>query len=67
MPRNYPLNENEKGQISTYKLEGKSISLIAGELSGSQTVMRNYLKDLESYGTRKRSGRPPKITKAARC
>ena len=28
--------------------------------------MRNYLKDPESYDTRKRPGRPPKITNAAR-
>ena len=30
MARNsYPLNKNEKEQISAYKLEGKSISFIA--------------------------------------
>ena len=28
--------------------------------------MRNYLKDSESYGIRKRSGLPPKITTATR-
>ena len=66
MPRNSLLNENEKGQISAYKLEGKSISFIGRELSRSRTVARNYLKDPESYGTRKRLGRPPKITNAAR-
>ena len=27
MPRNSPFNENEKGQISAYKLEEKSVSL----------------------------------------
>ena len=64
MPRNSPLNE--KGQISAYKLEGKSISFIARELLRSWTVVRNYLKDTESYGTRKRPGRPLKITNAAR-
>ena len=29
MPRNSPLDENEKGQISANKLEGKFISFIA--------------------------------------
>ena len=66
MPRNSSLNKNEKGQISTYKIEGKSMSFIARELSRSQTVVRNYLKDSESYATRKRPGHPPKITNAAR-
>ena len=66
MLRNSSLNENEKGQISGYKIEGKSMNFIARELSRSQTVVRNYLKDPESYGTRKRPGPPPKITNAAR-
>ena len=61
MPWNSQLNENEKGQISTYKLEGKFISFIARELSRSRTVVRNYLKDHESYGTTKRPGHSPKI------
>ena len=61
-----PLNENEKGQISAYKLETKSISFIARELLRSQTVVRNFLKDPELYGTRKCPGCPPKITNAAR-
>ena len=66
MPRNYPHYENEKGQDSVHKLEGKSISFMASELSRSGTVVRNYLKDPESYGTRKCPGRPPKITNTAR-
>ena len=61
MPRNTPLNENEKEQISAYKLEEKSVSL-----SRPQTVGRDNLKDPESYSTRKRPDRPPKITIAAR-
>ena len=63
MHRNSLFNENEEGQISAYKLEGKSICFIPRELSRSRTVMRNYLKGLESYVTRKR---PPKVTIAAR-
>ena len=66
MPWNYPLNENKKGQIFANKLEGTSISFIARELSKFRTIVRNYLKDPESYGTRKRPGRPPGITNAAR-
>ena len=52
MPRNYPLKEKEKGQISSYKHEGKYLSFIARELLRSRKVMRNYLKDHESYGTK---------------
>ena len=66
-PRTPPLNEKEKGQISAYKLEGKSLSFISRELLMSQTVVRNYLKDLESYGTRKHPGHQAKTTNAARC
>ena len=57
---------NEKGKISADKLEGKSISFIARELSRLWTVGRNYLKDPELYGTRKCPGCPPKIKNAAR-
>ena len=48
------------------KPEGIFISFISRELSMSRTVMRNYLKDPESYGTRKCPGHQPKITNAAR-
>ena len=61
MPRNSSLNENEKGQISAYKQEGKSISFIARELSRSRTVVRGYQKDPESYSIRKPPGHPPKL------
>ena len=67
MTRKSPLNENEEGRISANRLEGKSISFIARELSRFPTVVRNYLKNSESYGTRKRSGCPPKITNTTRC
>ena len=62
MPRNFSLNENEKEKISANKLKGKSISFIARELLRSQTVVRNYLKDFELYGTRKCLDCLPKIT-----
>ena len=66
MPLDFSFNKKEKGQISAYKFEGKSISFIARELSWSRIAVRNYLKDLESYGTRKRPDRSPKITNTAR-
>ena len=65
MPRNSLLNE--KGQISAYKVERKSVSFIAREMSWCRAVRRNYLKDPESYGSRKRPCRPPKTTIASRC
>ena len=65
MPRNSPqLKETEKGKIFAYKLQEKSINFMARELSRPRTVVRNYLEDPESYGARKRLGRPPKITNA---
>ena len=67
MPKNSPFNENEKGQISAYKPEGKSISFIPRELLRSWKVVRNHLKDPESYSTRKRRGHPPKIINADWC
>ena len=63
MSTNSPLNENEKGQISTNKLEGKSMfhCKITVEVSN-----RNYLKGPELYGARKRPDHPPKITNTSR-
>ena len=48
MPCNSALNENEKGEISAYKVKGKSINLIARELLRSRIVVRNYLKGPEN-------------------
>ena len=62
MPWTADLKKMKKGKF----LEEKSISFIARELSRSRTAVRNYSKDAESYGTRKRPGHPPKITNAAR-
>ena len=64
MPRTSPLNE--KRQISAYKLEGKSMSFIEREMLRYRAVVRNYLKDLESYCTIKRPGRRAKIINPAR-
>ena len=66
MPWNSPLKENEKGQISAYKREQKSISYITRDLLRSLMVGINYLKDPVLYGTRKHLGRLPKITNATR-
>ena len=47
-------------------MERKSINFIVRELSRSRTVVRNYLKDPESYGTRKRPGHPLNIKNTTR-
>ena len=65
MPRKFPLNKNEKGQISACKLQGKIYKFHC-----KRTVMvPNICEKLSkgSYGTRIHSGRPPKITNAAKC
>uniref|UniRef100_A0A3P8U7G2 Transposase Tc1-like domain-containing protein n=1 Tax=Amphiprion percula TaxID=161767 RepID=A0A3P8U7G2_AMPPE len=44
--------------------QGLSQRAIAAEVGRSKTVILNFLKDPEHYGTKKSSGRPKKITPA---
>uniref|UniRef100_A0A3Q1AYA6 Transposase Tc1-like domain-containing protein n=1 Tax=Amphiprion ocellaris TaxID=80972 RepID=A0A3Q1AYA6_AMPOC len=44
--------------------QGLSQRAIAAEVGCSKTVILNFLKDPEHYGTKKSSGRPKKITPA---
>jgi transposase len=62
MPRGTELTEFEKGQIQAYNDAGKSNREIARLLRRSEFVVRNFLKNPEAYGTRKRSGRPSKVS-----
>ena len=62
---NFPLKENKKDKFLPINWK-ENLCFIARELSRSRTAVRNYLKDSESYVTRKRPGRPPKIKNAAR-
>lgn len=62
MPRGKNLSEFEKGQIQALKEHGMTNTAIAERLKRSRCVIANYLRNPETYGTTKRSGRPPKVT-----
>ena len=52
------LSEFEKGQITALKSVGKSQREISMVLGHIKTVICNYLKSSNKYGTRKPTGRP---------
>ena len=62
MPRGLKLNEREKGLIDGYKQSGKSNRAIASLLGRSPTVIGNYVRHPDTYGTAKRLGRPLQVT-----
>lgn len=66
MGRGKALTDIEKGQIIAYDGEGKSDREIGRLLHRSPTLIGNFLKDQENYGTRKSSGRPSKVSERDR-
>lgn len=62
MPRGQKLNDIEKGKILAYHDDGKSNRQIAASLGRSPTVVDNFLKNPDAYGTTKRPGRPSKLS-----
>uniref|UniRef100_A0A3P8U947 Tc1-like transposase DDE domain-containing protein n=1 Tax=Amphiprion percula TaxID=161767 RepID=A0A3P8U947_AMPPE len=54
----------ERGRIVELHKQGLSQRAIAAEVGRSKTVILNFLKDPEHYGTKKSSGRPKKIPPA---
>ena len=57
------LNDIEKGQIKAFKNFNLSISDdISRRVNRSRKVIRCYLNDPESYGTKTSSGRPHKLS-----
>uniref|UniRef100_K3X4L8 Tc3 transposase DNA binding domain-containing protein n=1 Tax=Globisporangium ultimum (strain ATCC 200006 / CBS 805.95 / DAOM BR144) TaxID=431595 RepID=K3X4L8_GLOUD len=56
------LSGQEQGFILGKRDEGKLIGAIAKELQRSPSTAHNSLKDPEQYRTRKRPGRPRKLT-----
>ncbi|CAD7078657.1 unnamed protein product [Hermetia illucens] len=58
MPRGVKLTDYEKGQISALFKEGISKREIASRIGRSDRVVRNYLNNVDNYGTKKRKGRP---------
>ena len=62
MAKGSKLSEFEKGEITTLKRVGKSQREILKALGRSKTVICNYLKSLNKYGTRKPTGRQEKLS-----
>ena len=52
----------EKGQILAYKKESLSFREIARRIDRSPFVVNNFLKLFNTYGTKKSSGHPRKLT-----
>lgn len=62
MPRGKRLSEFEKGKITGMRQDGKSYRAIAKALKRSRHVVKNYLDNPDNYGTKRRPGRPRKLT-----
>lgn len=67
MPRGKFLTDVEKGRILAYKEENISIREIARRLQRSLCVVQNFLKEPINYGTKKKGGRKPKLSRRDKC
>ena len=56
------LSEFEKGEITDLKRVGNSQREISKALGHSKTIICNYLKSPNKYGTKKSTGRPEKLS-----
>ena len=61
MPRGKSLSEQKKGQIIAYQSTGMTNKQIATKISRCHVVVNNFLKNPESYGTKKCGGHKPKL------
>ena len=55
-------SEFEKGEVTGLKRVGKSQRKISKALGRSKTIICNYLKSPNKYGTRKPTSRPEKLS-----
>ncbi|RHY97932.1 hypothetical protein DYB35_007079, partial [Aphanomyces astaci] len=62
MGRGLQLDEYQRGQISVWKANGKSVLFMSKSLGKSCKAVANYLKDRQAYGKRFKGGRPPKLS-----
>ena len=62
MAKGTKLSEFEKGEIKCRKRVRKSQREISNVLGRSKTVICNFLKSPNKYGTRKPTGRPEKLS-----
>jgi transposase len=65
MGRGTLLDEYERGQILAFETAGWNANAIAKEIGRSHHVVATFLANKEGYGTRKSTGRPPKLTAVA--
>jgi DDE superfamily endonuclease/Tc3 transposase len=65
MPRGKVLSSEEKTRMKALKDAGWSINRIAEDSNRSRTVVRNYLLNPDTYGTKKKKNRSKKVTAAA--
>lgn len=63
MPRGKHLDVSEQRLIAEFRKRGDSIGKIATAIGRSKDVVFNYLKSPREYGTKKRCGRKPIISK----
>ncbi len=63
MPRGFHLSEKEKGQIEAFKSIGLSERCIAKKFNRSKTAIHQFVSKSADFKTKKRSGRPPKLSK----
>ena len=62
MPRKAYLSDFEKGQIIAYKSQELGIREIGRQINRSHNVVRNFLADPTSYGTKKTGGPKKKLS-----
>ena len=66
MGRGRKLTEYEKGQIDTLKSRNAFSLEIARHIKRSDFVVNNYLKNKDTFGSNKSTGRPQSLTLLAR-
>jgi len=66
MPRGTQLSDFEKGEIITLNHACIPRTAIAEQLNRSRNLITRFLSDVSAYGKRKRTGRPKKLTEAAK-
>ncbi|RHY45712.1 hypothetical protein DYB38_011696 [Aphanomyces astaci] len=62
MPAGSKLSEEEQGMILALKAVGKGLREIERLIGRSRGAITLFLKDTAAYNTKKRTGRPPKVT-----
>ena len=66
MGRGRKLSKSEIDQILALKKQNLSISKISKAIGKSWKVISNLLKDVDNYGKKKSSGRPPSLSERAK-